>query len=206
MLTSLFDFPVPPELIAQEAVEPRDAARLLVAGCAQGRRHQRIADLPAWLRRGDLLVLNRTRVIPARLAGAKDSGGALEVLLVHPEPAAPAGLEQWRCLVRGRVRAGTRIRFQGAGGGADGAAQVLECHDDGSRTLAFDAGGGVLALCERIGRMPLPPYIRRGDRATDRERYQTVFADRPGSVAAPTASLHFTRALLAGIMAMGVET
>jgi S-adenosylmethionine:tRNA ribosyltransferase-isomerase len=211
MLTSLFDFPVPPELIAQEAVEPRDAARLLVAGCAQGMRHQRIADLPAWLRRGDLLVLNRTRVIPARLAGAKDSGGALEVLLVHPEPAAPAGAgrEPWRCLVRGRVRAGTRIRFPGAAGGAASAAEVLICHDDGSRTLAFEVSGetgGVLALSERIGRMPLPPYIRRRDRDSDRERYQTVFADRPGSVAAPTASLHFTRALLAAIAAGGVET
>jgi S-adenosylmethionine:tRNA ribosyltransferase-isomerase len=211
MLTSLFDFPVPPELIAQEAVEPRDAARLLVAGQAQGRRHQRIADLPAWLRRGDLLVLNRTRVIPARLAGTKDSGGALEVLLVHPEPAAvaPAAGEQWRCLVRGRVRAGTRIRFPdgGAGGGAGAEAEVLACHDDGSRTIAFPVGdGGVLALCERIGHMPLPPYIRRQDRATDRERYQTVFADRPGSVAAPTASLHFTRELLAAIAAAGVDT
>ncbi len=209
MLTSLFDFPVPVELIAQEAVEPRDAARLLVAGCADGMRHQRIADLPAWLRRGDLLVLNRTRVIPARLAAAKASGGLLEVLLVHPEPAPGAanGREQWRCLVRGRVRAGTVIRFPGAAGAAGGAAEVLACHEDGSRTLAFDLGaGGVLALAERSGRMPLPPYIRRRDRDTDRERYQTVFADRPGSVAAPTASLHFTSELLAAIAAGGVET
>jgi S-adenosylmethionine:tRNA ribosyltransferase-isomerase len=211
MLTSLFDFPVPPELIAQEAVEPRDAARLLVAGCEAGRRHQRIADLPTWLRRGDLLVLNRTRVIPARLAGTKDTGGALEVLLVHPEPEAeaPPGREHWRCLVRGTVRAGTRIRFPAVDGGAGGGdeAEVLVCHDDGSRTLAFAGGaGGVLALAERIGRMPLPPYIRRRDRASDRERYQTVFADRPGSVAAPTASLHFTRALLTAIAAAGVET
>ncbi len=214
MLTSLFDFPVPGELIAQEAIEPRDAARLLVAGCAEGLAHQRIADLPAWLRRGDLLVLNRTRVIAARLAGAKASGGALEVLLVHPEPAAAAqagdGRERWRCLVRGRVRAGTSIRLVDMPGGAPegpgSTAEVLECHDDGSRTLAFAAPGGVLALCERSGRMPLPPYIRRPDRPTDRERYQTVFADRPGSVAAPTASLHFTSALLAAIAAAGVET
>jgi S-adenosylmethionine:tRNA ribosyltransferase-isomerase len=209
MLTSLFDFPVPPELIAQEAVEPRDAARLLVAGCQDGLAHRSIAELPAWLRRGDLLVLNRTRVIPARLAGTKASGGALEVLLVHPErsPAVADGREQWRCLVRGRVRSGTIIRFADAGGGPGGAAEVLACHDDGARTLAFAVGaGGVLGLAERCGRMPLPPYIRRADRPTDRERYQTVFADRPGSVAAPTASLHFTRALLAAIAQVGVET
>lgn len=209
MQTSLFDFPVPPELIAQEAVEPRDAARLLVAGCQEGMRHQAIADLPAWLRRGDLLVLNRTRVIPARLAGTKPSGGTLEVLLVHPErdQALEDGRERWRCLVRGRVRSGTAVRFPDAGGAVGGAAEVLACHDDGSRTLAFAVGaGGVLGLAERCGRMPLPPYIRRPDRPTDRERYQTVFADRPGSVAAPTASLHFTRALLAAIAAGGVET
>ena len=208
METALFDYHLPEHLIAQEPVEPRDAARLLVAGCTGGDAvHRHVGDLAEYLREGDLLVLNRTRVIPARLFGRKDSGGEVEVLLIHPEPEAPGDAatgERWRCLVRGKVRAGTRLAL---GGPADPVtAEVTACADDGERTLAFPPGVAVLALAERIGHMPLPPYIRRADRPADRERYQTVFADRPGSVAAPTASLHLTAALLARLAAQGIET
>ena len=205
MLTALFDYVLPPELIAQEPVTPRDASRMLVAGCAGGAwEHRQVRDFPSYLRPGDLLVLNRTRVIPARLIGRKASGGEAEVLLIHPESAdldqARAPASRWRCLVRGRVRSGTRIAFPG-----DAVDAVVEaCHEDGTRTLAF-RGGAVLELAERIGHVPLPPYIRRADRSEDRERYQTVFADSPGSVAAPTASLHLTRETLAAIRARGVE-
>jgi len=198
MDTERFAYALPDQLIAQEPAEPRDAARLLVAGTrAGGPWHRHVRDLPDHLRAGDLLVLNRTRVIPARLAGRKDSGGEVEVLLVHAEDGAPTA---WRCLVRGRVRSGTRIAF------TDADATVSALHDDGTRTLAFAPGCDVLALAERIGRMPLPPYIRRADRVDDRARYQTVFADRPGSVAAPTAALHLTTALLDRLRAQGVAT
>jgi S-adenosylmethionine:tRNA ribosyltransferase-isomerase len=204
MDTALFDYVLPPELIAQEPVEPRDAARLLVAGRAGGAAgHHRVDGLAGFLRAGDLLVLNRTRVIPARLFGRKDSGGEVEVLLVHPHPDDPpradAG-ERWRCLVGGKVRAGTRIAL------GETSALVESCEDDGHRLLRFAPGLAVIALAEAIGHVPLPPYIRRSDRPGDRERYQTVFADSPGSVAAPTASLHLTRPLLARLAALGVGT
>jgi S-adenosylmethionine:tRNA ribosyltransferase-isomerase len=198
--TALFDYVLPPELIAQEPAEPRDAARLLVAGREAGApAHHHVRDLPSFLRPGDLLVLNRTRVIPARLFGRKDSGGEVEILLIHPEPSAD-GREHWRCLIRGRVRSGSVIEVGGV------RTEVRACHDDGERVLAFPPGIPVTALAERIGHMPLPPYIRRADRPGDRERYQTVFADSPGSVAAPTASLHLTRGLLERAAAQGVAT
>lgn len=200
MDTALFDYDLPSELIAQEPVEPRDAARLLVARRDGGEpQHQHVRDLPSFLRPGDLLVLNRTRVIPARLFGKKDSGGEVEVLLIHPEPSTD-DREHWRCLIRGKVRAGSVITL------ADVRAEVTACHDDGERTLAFPTSVSVIALADRIGHIPLPPYIKRSDRPDDRERYQTVFADSPGSVAAPTASLHLTKALLERIAALGVST
>jgi len=201
MDTARFDYTLPPQLIAQHPAEPRDAARLLVAARDQGEAtHATIADLARFLRPGDLLVLNRTRVFPARLFGAKVSGGEVEVLLVHRDGGAADGGERWRCLVRGRVRVGQAIALGGV------IATVTACDENGDRQLDFPAGVDVLALCERIGHVPLPPYIRRGDEAGDRERYQSVFADRPGSVAAPTASLHLTPELLERLRALGVET
>ncbi len=200
MDTALFDYDLPSDLIAQEPVEPRDAARLLVASRDGGDAHHRhVRDLASFLRAGDLLVLNRTRVIPARLFGKKDSGGEVEVLLIHPEPTSD-DREHWRCMIRGKVRVGSVITLD------DVRAEVTACHDDGERELAFPPGTSVLALADRIGHIPLPPYIKRSDRPDDRERYQTVFADSPGSVAAPTASLHLTKPLLEQITALGVST
>ncbi len=213
--TSAYDYDLPPDLIAQQAIEPRDAARLMVCGASAGApSHRHIRDLPDLLHPGDLLVLNRTKVIPARLFGRKSTGGAVEVLLIHPEEDDYAEDDvaegdnaekktqppRWRCLIGGKVRPGTVIDVSGT------RAEVLTCHDDGERTLAFPPSCAVEALCERLGRIPLPPYIRRDAVATDRERYQTVFADRPGSVAAPTAALHLTRDLLNRLAAGGVET
>jgi S-adenosylmethionine:tRNA ribosyltransferase-isomerase len=199
MDVSDFDYELPADLIASHPVEPRDAARLLVADPAgEGCAHRQVRDLPERLRPGDLLVLNRTRVIPARLFGRKDTGGEVEVLLIHPidgqlQPT-------WTCMIRGKVRIGTVIALPEA------SVTVVACADDGERTIAFPAGTDVLGLCDRHGRIPLPPYMGRSDEPADRERYQTVFGDRPGSVAAPTASLHLTTGLLDRLTAMGVGT
>jgi S-adenosylmethionine:tRNA ribosyltransferase-isomerase len=196
MTPANLDFDLPEELIAQVPAEPRDAARLLDLTASGPERHRHMADLDQRLRPGDLMVLNRTRVLKARLHGHKRSGGAVEVLLVHPEDDQPG---HWRCLVRGRVRAGTELEVAGV------AAVVTACHEEGDRTLRFDCDD-VLALTEARGSLPLPPYITREADESDDERYQTVFGDRPGSVAAPTASLHFTEALLKRIADLGVET
>ncbi len=198
MLTSDYDFDLPPDLIAQEAIEPRDAARLLVLSGDATPRHQQVRDLDTLLHPGDLLVLNRTRVIPARLLGRKASGGAAEVLLIHPQPGGQPN--DWRVLIRAKVAEGTALIIDSAH------LTVTARHEDGSRTVRFAPDVDVLALAERIGHMPLPPYIDRPDRPTDRERYQTVFGDRPGSVAAPTASLHLTTDLLARLAERGVQT
>lgn len=193
-----YDYQLPPELIAQEPVEPRDAARLLLAPLDGGPlRHGRVSDLPDLLRPGDLLVFNRTKVIPARLEARTAAGGVREVLLIHPEEG-DAG--RWRVMIRGRVRAGQELTCAGQ------ALRVEALHEDGDRTVAFPPGCDVLALAEAHGAIPLPPYIRRAAGQHDRERYQTVFADRPGSVAAPTAALHFTTALLDRLRAQGVAT
>ena len=201
MKTARFDYDLPPELIAQHPAEPRDAARLLVAARAGGEAtHATVADLDRFLRPGDLLVLNRTRVFPARLFGSKASGGKVEALLVHRDGVAADGGERWRCFVRGRVRVGLAIKL------GEVTAVVAGCQKNGDRLLDFPAGVDVISLCEQIGHVPLPPYIRRADEASDRARYQSVFADRPGSVAAPTASLHLTPALLERLRALGVET
>ncbi|GDY14912.1 S-adenosylmethionine:tRNA ribosyltransferase-isomerase [Planctomycetota bacterium] len=201
MDTAEFDYALPETLIARDPIEPRDAARLLVARIgSEGVEHRTVRDLPDLLRPGDLLVLNRTRVIPARLLGTRPGGGAAEVLLVHPEPSGDDPRPRWVALIRGRVRPGMRIDLPEA------QVEVLSCHPDGTRLIAFPDGCDVLALCDRIGRVPLPPYLGRADRAEDRERYQTVFGDRPGSVAAPTASLHFTSDLLDRLAARGVAS
>ncbi len=192
-----FDYALPEDLIAQVAVEPRDSARLLHAPLSgAGPGHHLVSDLPGLLRPGDLLVFNRSKVIPARLAAITEHAGEREILLIHPEEQ-PG---RWRVMIRGRVHAGQILKLAGL------PVVVEATHADGDRTMRFPDGCDVLALAEAHGTMPLPPYIRRAADANDRERYQTVFADRPGSVAAPTAALHFTNALFDRLRAAGVGT
>lgn len=192
-----FDFVLPPELIAQTPADRRDGARLLVLSRGDGGvRHRVVTDLPALLAAGDLLVFNDARVRPARLFGRIESGGAVELLVVRPE-----GDGTWHCLGRParRLRPGTGIALP------DGSrAVVRERLAPGRYAVAFAAA--VDELLAEHGELPLPPYIRRpdGPLPIDAERYQTVFARRPGAVAAPTAGLHFSPELLAALSARGV--
>jgi len=195
-----FDYALPSESIAQTPAARRDDARLLHLDRASGvRTHHRVRDLPARLHAGDLLVVNATRVLPARVRGRKASGGAAEALLLgRVGSAAIDGRERWRALLRcrGRLRPGLKLSL----GGLD--AEIVARAPDGEGELAFPAGADPYAH----GEPPLPPYIRRTEhRADDDARYQTVFAREPGSVAAPTAGLHFTPELLEALEAAGVE-
>lgn len=194
---SQFDYPLPPERIAQRAMEPRDGARLLVSR-ADGIDDRFFRDLTGLLNPGDLLVLNDTRVIPARLIGHKPTGGRVEILLLRPleEPGV------WEALASASkpVRAGLEVCF------APGFRALVEARLEARcrvRLLADD--GDVSAAIDRHGRMPLPPYITGSDAAEDRHRYQTVFARSPGAAAAPTAGLHFTPELLTALEATGVS-
>lgn len=217
MKVSDFDFALPDELIAQDAL-PRGASRLLVLHKSSGSlEHRRIADLPAILRRGDLLVANDTRVFPARLLGHRvPSGGAVECLLLSKEEPADApaldeprarGEQIWSALVHPgqKLKPGARMRFERDSGALMG--EILERQFFGRRRVRLwsETGADVDALVDAMGHVPLPPYIHREDTAADRDRYQTVFAAHRGSVAAPTAGLHFDAALLAALDAAGVE-
>jgi S-adenosylmethionine:tRNA ribosyltransferase-isomerase len=190
---SEFTYSLPEDLIAQRPAERRDEARLLVVRRGSGRlEHRLFRDLPELIGSTDLLVMNNTRVFPARLIGRKPSGGRIEVLLLRQ---LDVGL--WESLVRParRCPAGTRLLFAGEALEAE----VAEGTDPWKRRLRFRWRGDFWRHIESVGRVPLPPYIRRpGDQPEDldRNRYQTVFASRTGSVAAPTAGLHFTRELL----------
>jgi S-adenosylmethionine:tRNA ribosyltransferase-isomerase len=190
-----FDYHLPADRIAQHAL-PRGESRLLVVDAAGEARHRGIADLPALLRPGDLVVVNDARVIPARLFARRAPGGArVELLLVERH-----GTAEWDCLARpGRkARPGTRLEL------APGlTAEVVAKSDDGRHRLAFSEP--IEPHLDRLGHVPLPPYIARPDEPADRERYQTVYARRPGAVAAPTAGLHFSVAILAALAARGVE-
>ena len=201
-----YDFELPAHCIAQTPAERRDASRLLVLDrCTGERDHRRITELPRLLERGDVLVVNDTKVVPARVPGRLASGAAVELLLAHPVTSSTAEVKDnlWRCLGKPgrRLRAGTRVFvFDGA------AAEVVANHGDGQIDVQLPTGD-VLELLERYGEIPLPPYIARaaGPTAADRDRYQTVFAAAPGAVAAPTAGLHFTDALLDEVRDAGVE-
>ena len=205
-----FDFDLPADLIAQSPPAERGTSRLMHLDRATGGiRHHAFADLPTLLRRGDLLVLNDTRVFPARLLGRREPGhGAVECLLVARlrGPDAGPGDEDWSALVSpgARVGPGTRLSFETPGGRLDG--EVIARTEQGRIVrLTSPDGEPVRDVIERIGHMPLPPYIKRPDAAADRERYQTVYARHSGSIAAPTAGLHFTPALFAALEAAGVE-
>ncbi len=257
-----FEFPLPSELIAQEPAPRRDAARLLVLDRASDSiEHTHVYDLPRFLRAGDLLVVNDTRVLPARIFGRGPAGGAVELLLIRqqtlspstpaieaaesgstPSPASPAGegrgegsnssqpllhpsapprfphpnpLPQvmrargavlegptWLCMGKPaqRLRLGTTLHF------GDLTATVLAKDDDGTYVIEFSAAAALQAFLAQHGEVPLPPYIARPDGPLpfDRERYQTIFAAKPGAIAAPTAGLHFTPELLGGIEAGGI--
>ncbi|MCS6924463.1 MAG: tRNA preQ1(34) S-adenosylmethionine ribosyltransferase-isomerase QueA [Candidatus Binatia bacterium] len=198
-----FDYELPEDLIAQEPIPHRDHSRLLVVERQSGRwAHHTFADLPALLPRDTVLVFNDTRVIPARLRGRKESGGKIEVLLLRRLPGVD---EEWEVLCRGgqNVRTGTRVFFA-----AGLQAEWQSPPQEGRGVLRFLTQGDFLALLEQVGEVPLPPYIKRSAQATqeDRERYQTVYASRPGAIAAPTAGLHFTQELLQTLQRQGVET
>lgn len=195
-----YDFDLPPELIAQVPAARRDGARLLrVERHGGALQHAQVPDLPGLLRAGDLLVFNDVRVRPARLRGHLASGGAVELLLVRP-----LADGSWECLGKPgkRLRPGTAVHLP------DGStARVVAPLPGGRYGLDFGPGADVAALLARYGEVPLPPYIARpdGPLPVDRERYQTVFARRDGAIAAPTAGLHFTEALLDALAAAGVE-
>ena len=194
MDTALFDYELPASFIAQQPAEPRDSSRLLVLHRADGRlEHRTFRDVGEYLRAGDLLVANDSRVIPARLHGHKPTGGAVEVFLLRQHD--DDGL-RWECLVRGRgLNEGATVAL-----GAGLNATVLEVLPSGTRIVAFSAP--VRPYLDELGEVPLPPYITAY--AGDRERYQTIYSRPEGSVAAPTAGLHFTPELLFDLRGQGV--
>ena len=197
MKTSDFYFDLPQGLIAQTPLERRDAARLLALDKTTGAtRHMHFYDLPSLLRPGDCLVLNDSRVLPARLIGRRAGGGACEVLLLIDR-----GEKVWECLVRPgkKLRPGAKVTF----GENELTAEVVGEVEGGNRLVRFDYEGIFLETLERLGKMPLPPYIK--EELEDGERYQTVYSKVVGSAAAPTAGLHFTPELLEKIQAMGVK-
>jgi S-adenosylmethionine:tRNA ribosyltransferase-isomerase len=192
--TSDFGYDLPPELIAQTPIEPRDAARLLRLDRSSGSiAHHHFYDLPELLRPGDLLVANESRVIPARIFARKaGSGGAVEVLLLRRIDAVT-----WQALVRGhRLRVGTRLEVR-----SDLQAEIVEQQPGGERLIRFDQP--IDTQLNDLGVMPLPPYIH--EKLNDPERYQTIYSHTPGSAAAPTAGLHFTPELLARLTARGIQ-
>lgn len=198
MKTSDFNYDLPEELIAQTPLEKRDASRLLCLNKETGAfSHHHFSDLPDFLRAGDCLILNNSRVLPARLLGKRlPGGGACEVLLLIDR-----GEKTWECIVRPgkHLRTGARVSF------GDGAltGEVVEVLESGNRLVRFDYEGIFLETLEKLGKMPLPPYIK--EELQDSERYQTVYSKVNGSAAAPTAGLHFTPELLRKIEEMGIS-
>ena len=198
MKTSDFNFDLPQELIAQTPIEKRDASRLLVLDKESGAwEHRHFFDLPEYLHPGDCLILNDSRVLPARLLGQRlPGGGACEVLLLIDR-----GENTWECLVRPgkHLRQGAKLSF----GNGELTAEVIQVLEGGNRLVRFNYEGIFLEVLDRLGKMPLPPYIK--EELQDRERYQTVYSKVVGSAAAPTAGLHFTKELLQKVQEMGVN-
>lgn len=197
-----FDFALPEELIAQQPAARRDASRLM---CLERATRQLVcrqfADLPEYFRSGDVLVLNDTQVIPARLLGHKQTGGKIEIFLVRRDMQSSSA-EEWFCLTKSSKspRAGTEVQL------GDGLkAEILAEADHPYRRVRFHCEGDFMQRVEKIGHLPLPPYIKREDGQEDRSRYQTVFAREKGAVAAPTAGLHFTDQMLNRLRELGVE-
>lgn len=207
-----YAFDLPEHLIAQKPMDRRDRSRLMVLDRNNGAiAHHRFYELVDFLNAGDLLVINDTRVVPARLRGRKETGGKVEVLLLDPrgDTAVPESADRplrFRCLVKssGRLRPGARLQF------GDHVTARVAARQQGEYQLEFSAVADFHNWLQRHGRMPLPPYIRRSedpiDEPFDRRAYQTVYANRPGAIAAPTAGLHFSRELLQQLAAKSIET
>ena len=196
--TSDYDFVLPPELIAQQPAARRDASRLMVVDRAAGTiTHRRFTDLPALVQPGDVLAVNTTRVIRARLLGTRDSGAPAEVFLLRPQ-----GGARWEAMVSpgAKLKPGRRVHVAP---GFD--VDILSTTGRGTRVVRLVVDGDESAAIERHGHVPLPPYVARDDAAGDAERYQTVYAREPGSVAAPTAGLHFTPELLVELERRGAR-
>ena len=203
-ITAFYDYPLCKKLVAQHPLPDRDASRLLVLHRTTGKReHRRFPDIVHYLRRGDALVLNDSKVIPAKLIGHRKTGGSVKVLLINK-----LAHGKWRVLLetRGKPSTGEDVRF------SDGplSGTLLERLSAREWVMGFESDDTVWEIINNHGRMPLPPYIKRSIKEDpfsfeDRERYQSVFASKPGSIAAPTAGLHFTQPLLEEIRCMGVE-
>ncbi len=197
MKTSDFYYDLPEELIAQTPVEPRNSSRLMVLPRNGGKiEHKHFYDLPEFLKPGDCLVLNNTRVLPARLYGTReDTGAVVEFVLLRQH-----GNKLWECLAGPGKKAKTGYKFKFSDKLTATVTDVLE---DGNRMLEFACEGDFFAVLDEVGQMPLPPYIK--EKLKDKERYQTVYSKDAGSAAAPTAGLHFTKEMLESIKAMGVN-
>ena len=197
MKTSDFYYDLPEELIAQTPVEPRNSSRLMVLPRNGGKiEHKHFYDLPEFLKPGDCLVLNDTRVLPARLYGTReDTGAVVEFVLLRQH-----GNKLWECLAGPGKKAKTGYKFRFSDKLTATVTDVLE---DGNRMLEFACEGDLFAVLDGVGQMPLPPYIK--EKLKDKERYQTVYSKDAGSAAAPTAGLHFTKEMLENIRAMGVN-
>jgi len=188
MKTSDFDFELPGSLIALEPVESRDSSRLMVLHPDGGTDHRLFSDLPHYLHPGDMLVLNKTKVLPVRLFGRKPDGEVLEITLVRE-----TGDERWEILTRGKYTGTVEISPE------------LSAEIEGGRLARLIHSGDLADILWKAGQMPLPPYITRDPTEMDKERYQTVYASDPGSIAAPTAGLHFTQEMIAEIESKGVN-
>lgn len=198
MKTSDFYYDLPQELIAQTPIEPRDASRLMVLNKETGAIEHRIfRDLTEYLTNKDCLILNNTRVIPARIYGTKmETGAYVEFLLLTQKEN-----DVWECLCKPGKRAKIGTKFDFGDGKLQG--EVIDVQEDGNRIVRFTCDGNIFAVLDEIGQMPLPPYIK--EKLENKERYQTVYSKELGSAAAPTAGLHFTPEMLEKINAMGVK-
>lgn len=198
MKTSDFWYDLPEELIAQTPLEKRDTSRLMVLNKVDGTvDHRHFYDIIEYLQPGDCLVMNDSRVLPARLLGHRPTGGAVELLLLRD-----LGQKRWECLAKPgkKLQVGQNVTF----GNGELTATVVAVQDDGNRIVEFQYDGIFLEVLERLGKMPLPPYIKA--ELQDQERYQTVYSREIGSAAAPTAGLHFTTELLDGVRSKGIRT
>ena len=201
MKTSDFDYLLPEELIAQNPPARRGSSRLLVFDREKEKiSHKEFSDIIDFLNEGDILVFNDTKVIPARLFGCKETGGKIEILLIRELEG-----DLWECMLKSSKGAKTGMRFSLGEGDDIIHAEVMD-KSDGSITVKLSSHGGVREAINRIGRMPLPPYVKRDAVKEDEERYQTIYASKEGAVAAPTAGLHFTPELMQRLEEKGVHT